>query len=88
MEKSETQVLVGEIVCMPRTTRYGAKNNPVKVIKYVKKGLHSYFSVQSLDGRVFNVPSKYLKSKKLTNAIKIPVPDTSKPSINKKPKKN
>lgn len=89
MQKRQNQFLIGEIFCMPRTTKYGLKGDIVKIVKYVKKGRHSYFCVQTLDGHVFKVPSKYLRLEKsrVTNAIRIPVKDPSKPSINK-PKKD
>lgn len=88
MKKMQNRFLVGEIYNMTRTTKYGTKSDCVKIVEFVKKGRRSYFCVQSQDGRVFNVPSKYIRRKKgrLTNAIKLPVPDTSKPSENK-PKK-
>lgn len=88
MKRVQNQFFVGKTINMPRITKYGAKSDYVKVVRFVKKGRRSYFCVQSQDGRVFNVPSKYIGCKKgrLTNAIKLPVPDTSKPYENK-PKK-
>lgn len=90
MEKRQNRFLVGETVCMPRTTKYGSKGDIVVIVKCVKKGRHSYCYVQSKDGQVSIVPSKYLrleKSRVTRNAIRIPVKDPSKPSINK-PKKD
>ena len=68
-----------------RTSRYGAKNEVVVIIAKVKKGRRSYFVVKSENGHIFNVPTKYLKLQKseIRNAIKLPVPDTSKPPIKK-----